>query len=1132
MINIILKLISSKFGSIAGLVMLVIILVVVRAVVFHGAGDPWWWIAIALLIIGWIGWLVWSNYQTKQKSGAIADNLMESAQSQESSARPDRRTAYKRDRENLEYTIQLLNKSHAGSGEKGSALYRLPWIMVVGPPADGKTTAIENAGIQWPQDPRMDEATGEARREMRIKGSGGTRSCNWFFSSDAIILDTAGRFQAREQGQADEEEWLQFLNMLQKQRPKRPINGVLALCSVERALGDPAEAKDWAQKMRRQINEIMENLQTHVPVYLIFNKCDLIHGFVEYFQDLNQDERKQIWGFTRPYRPQKKKSGDGLESERDAIMADFDREFSKFVDVLETRRLHRLIDPQLFSSERAALCIFPSEFRELRGPLREFISNVFYENPYGHNPMLRGIYFTSATQLEGNPIVQLMKQVAGEYDIPMEALPFKSRQSVDTYFLHDLIHDVVFKDYNLGGRFKTSLFDRTRILLAVGVVIATILLGIWMGTSYAVNKSKNSYLYSVAASVDSLSSGEIRSESTTSLDRLDGLRVGLEDYQSKGIFGVFYWAFGRNKASDLAKAANWRLGSTAEELFIVQSWEDADRILRSSTAVTANLEYYISSYKTYLFLSKAPGYELVDPSIIATHVMNNQFGSLSRGEDRAAYEDKLDALLEYYNKLDSTRVFEYDKRRIDIAKQNIARVWNWERLSEDIVARVSSGEGDYSAEDLSDAFICGHTISNAYTFSGFDQLIGNELNREFDRLRKDKLLQEILGDKLLSGNTNPLIEEYEKRAIQEWTEFFASLSIKPNDRSLRDLSASRSPLEDLLLSAADNTQFQSERLRGAFSDLHRFTDRIPSGGFLDSVSNGGGDPRDSKPPINDYLKAVGDAADAAISVGAGASSCAGSFQVAAGIIKDKSKVDYRFANSGFARALMTFVESPFTVCRRVAAGNVQSCLNSKWRKVYDYFESDFAKKYPFRETGSDLSRDLIVDFFAFGGPLKSFVTDEAKPAAQVASFGNKYKTAVDNASTIGENLGGSCSLGLIFFPGMDKDGILEEIRLFRDNQLFYTYENGPADTLQLPLPWESGKLEMVVTTSRGQGSLSQSGEWAPLKLLDMAAINSNEGSLEIRDASVKLSIKLDASSSGARLYKVFKSFRIPGTIDQ
>ncbi|MDF1545990.1 MAG: type VI secretion protein IcmF/TssM N-terminal domain-containing protein, partial [bacterium] len=941
------------------------------------------------------------------------------------------------------------------------------------------------------------------------------------------------RWQAREQGKADEEEWLQFLQMLQKQRPKRPINGVLALCSIERVLGDPAEAKEWAQKMRRQINEIMENLQTHVPVYLIFNKCDLIHGFVEYFQDLNQEERKQIWGFTRPYKPQKKKSGDGLESDRDTILADYDREFSNFVETLETRRLHRLVDPQLFSSERAALCIFPSEFRELREPMREFISNVFYENPYGHNPVLRGIYFTSATQMEGNPIVQLMKQVGGEYDIPVDALPFKSKQTVDTYFLHDLVQDIIFKDSNLGGRFKSSLFDRTRIILAAALGVATILMGIWMGTSYAVNSSKNAHLYTVADSVSTLTMG---SDAVASLDRLDALRIGLEDYQSSSIFGVFYWAFGRHKESDLAKAGNWRLGSSAEDLFIVRAWEDAESILRSRSEARQNLERFIASYRTYIFLSNAEGHELVDPSVIATHVMNNQFNNLSRREDKHLYEEKFNALLEYYHKFDSTqtKVFEPDPRRIENAKRSISDAWEWEQLTADIIDRISTDEQDFSAEEFSDAFKSSYSVPYEYTYTGFDQLIGAELDLEFERIRKDELLKQILGDQIASRSTNPLIEEYEKTCIEQWTEFFASISVQSGKNNLEDISDRKSPLEALLLSAADYTQFRSAKLRDAFTSLHHFTDRIPPGGLLDSALTGGTKDVPAKEGLKDYMAAVTAAADAAIDVGANSDKCASAYNGAAAKISDQEKFDFEFTRSDFSRALTDFLREPFKMAKSLARGRVQACLNAKWNdEVYDRFQEDYAKSYPFSKSGQDKSYSALEEFFNYEGYFKTFVKEQATPARRVGSFGNRYNTAVENAKTIWDNLSGNTSLDIRFYPGMEQDNKLEEIKIFRDDSLVFTYENGPEDILQLDLPWDADRLEVHLRTTDGRmGITTFEGEWAPFRLLDMASVANNKGKLKIRDAEATLAIDVQSSGGGAKLYKVLRDFKLPSTVER
>jgi type VI secretion system protein ImpL len=71
--------------------------------------------------------------------------------------------------------------------------------MTIGNPAAGKSTAVVNSGLKFPFDDGGDAI---------IKGIGGTRNCDWFFTTEGILLDTAGRYSVHEE---DREEWLVFL---------------------------------------------------------------------------------------------------------------------------------------------------------------------------------------------------------------------------------------------------------------------------------------------------------------------------------------------------------------------------------------------------------------------------------------------------------------------------------------------------------------------------------------------------------------------------------------------------------------------------------------------------------------------------------------------------------------------------------------------------------------------------------------------------------------------------------------------------------------------------------------------------------------------------------------------------------
>lgn len=113
-----------------------------------------------------------------------------------------------------------------------TALYDLPWYVIIGPPGAGKTTALVHSGLEFPgTDPAA------------VAGVGGTRNCDFWFARDAVLIDTAGRYTTQDSdAQADSASWAAFLQELKGARPDQPINGViLALsCSDLMTAGEPA----------------------------------------------------------------------------------------------------------------------------------------------------------------------------------------------------------------------------------------------------------------------------------------------------------------------------------------------------------------------------------------------------------------------------------------------------------------------------------------------------------------------------------------------------------------------------------------------------------------------------------------------------------------------------------------------------------------------------------------------------------------------------------------------------------------------------------------------------------------------------------------------------------------------------
>ena len=328
----------------------------------------------------------------------------------------------------LREALTTLRKSKLGR----RSLYELPWYVMIGPPGAGKTTAIVNSGLQFP----LAETSGAAA----LSGVGGTRNCDWWFTNNAVLIDTAGRYTTQESGATEDNAgWLGFLNLLKKYRKRQPINGAIVAISLsDLSLQDEATQKSHAAAIRRRLHELRDRLGVQFPVYVLFTKSDLIAGFTEYFDNLGKDDREQVWGFTLPV-PKKTKA------ELSPIAA-FDEEFAALLGQLNAQTLDRL-QIETDHQRRSLIASFPSQVATVRATAREFLAEVFQDNRFEKRHLLRGVYFTSGTQ-EGTPIDRLMMGMARTFGIGRQAIG-SGRGTGRSYFLTDLFEQVIFPEAGL-----------------------------------------------------------------------------------------------------------------------------------------------------------------------------------------------------------------------------------------------------------------------------------------------------------------------------------------------------------------------------------------------------------------------------------------------------------------------------------------------------------------------------------------------------------------------------------------------------------------------------------------------------------------------------------------------------------
>ncbi|UOA28982.1 type VI secretion system membrane subunit TssM [Pseudosulfitobacter sp. DSM 107133] len=312
----------------------------------------------------------------------------------------------------------------------------MPWYVIIGPPGTGKTTALRQSGLHFPIDLSDD-----------LKGIGGTRNCDWFFTEDAVLIDTAGRYvQQQSDPDVDSAEWKGFIDLLVKHRGRRALNGVILTLSVQELAGDDAAIREHGREIRKRLAELREETGLKLPVYLMITKTDLVPGFESFFGDLNAEEREQVWGATL-----------GTADRVDVVTVE--REMRVLQEALEERLPARIAE-DLSLEARAEVFRFPSQLDQFTRPLKVLIEAVFGESRYEDSPWMRGVYFTSATQ-EGSPIDRMVAGISSALGLTAPMPQRRAHGNTRSFFLRGMLTDLIFPEAGL-GQFDPRAEERRR----------------------------------------------------------------------------------------------------------------------------------------------------------------------------------------------------------------------------------------------------------------------------------------------------------------------------------------------------------------------------------------------------------------------------------------------------------------------------------------------------------------------------------------------------------------------------------------------------------------------------------------------------------------------------------------------
>ncbi|OGD19069.1 MAG: hypothetical protein A2Y69_03955 [Candidatus Aminicenantes bacterium RBG_13_59_9] len=1030
---------------------------------------------LIILVIVFFGVFLVLLKQLKANKGAtqLERSIKNQAEEHKQSLRPEKRGEIEELKNQLLAAIESLKKTRLGKGRSGrAALYALPWYMFIGPPAAGKTTAIVNSGLEFPYG-------------NEIKGIGGTRNCDWFFSSSAIILDTAGRYITEDE---DREEWLAFLEILRKHRRKKPINGVVVGMSVTDILKENHEGLEWhAKNIRRRIDELIQRLGVRFPVYLVLTKCDLVQGFIELFEGFGRKEREQIWGCTFS----RSQQAEGEVRDR------FDKEFDHLVQSLDEVRLRQLSAAPK-PENRGKIYTFPLQVAAVKENISYFISQLFQANPYQESPCLRGFYLTSGTQ-EGVPIDRVIQAILKQFDLPAESVSTPEIQK-KSYFIKDLFLDVIIPDQN--SVFQTSKVASQKSFVRGGTVVASAVL--------------------LGALIFGVSQGFVRS------------RIHLKTIKgaSELIRDVRWDSFSAIRASlknlEQYRAELVRLEERGRRKPLIRSGMD-----RSNTVLDPARRLYIRAFgpvvKSRLFMelagrlreSRSPGPRPLDKTyndLKAYLLMGTEVGRLDSSNAQFLKQELLSLLDERYTDifpqdglaedkplvqrqvecfvdcLSRTKAgpFENDATLVAAVRGVLYEEPNaktvYERMKRNVAAELQQpvSVSQIVASQDKDMIFSDFEVPELFTKQGWTAKVEAMIKKEVSNPEQTDWVLGQTASQMTSELRDPeslgdeLRRLYFREYAETWWQFLRSIQYRPFERldsaatALKRLSARLdSPVTFILDFVAQQTDFEAEipksvldrapkpiarkvrsklGLRGgeAVKDVPApllVVQEFEKLRALTGTGSGGADKAGELQAVLLLFSSLNEAVEAMINdPGPKAMEFAAQLlkQPAGPLPEAVRTVRRTFDESEFdPDAREAVFEQPLRLVWAAILKEAQAQLNADWeKKVYSVFQESLARYYPFSPGGEGAA---LIDFGRFFSPqegvLWKYVDEELKPFVKLESWSPvpwENQGIVLSRETI-ENLRKAESIKAGFFP---KGNLSCQFYLIPDVET-YTQVSGP-----------------------------------------------------------------------------------------
>ena len=767
------------------------------------------YIAIGLLLVLWLVSNLFAelsaNRRDKRLAATITEPTAAELKNKETEKVSAEEAALLKDR--LHQAMAALKKSKLGGSRR--RLSAMPWYMMIGPPGAGKTTALQNCGLKFPLE----------TAKQPLRGVGGTRNCEWMFTDEAVLIDTAGRYTTQDSSEeVDSAAWLAFLAMLKKQRPRQPLNGVMVAISLsDLATQTEEQRQGHARAIRHRIRELHDNLGLRLPVYVLFTKADLIVGFSEFFENLGKEEREQVWGMTLPL-------DDGTEEE--GAVAHVAPEFDLLLTRLNDRMLDRVHqEPDI--RRRRLIYGFPQQVASLKDAADEFLTEIFRPSRLEARPLLRGLYLTSGTQ-EGMAIDRLLGNMASEFGLSRQAVAAPTGPG-RSYFLSRLLKEVVFGEAALAGLDK-KVERRNRIISiaaysACGLVLF-LLTASWFN-SYIQNRDLIAQVHAATATyrsqfADLARRGAADQDLPATLPALDTLRNMRGGYGHRDESTPIAMTFGLYQGSKLSVASQDAYVNALNRVLLPRL---LSRVEAQLSARMNNLDFLYQTLKVYLILGRQGP---LDRELVMQWAQADLLAAYPSEEDtpnRETLLEHIDALVHQPLQAVPLNMPLVAQARAVLTKEPLAE-YSYNRLlrSKRVVAIPAWTVAENGGPGAGRVFMyksgknLDTGLAGIYTWAGYHNVllpllptITQDITEDGWVLGREKRdIQTTMRDtaRLRRDVLGLYFDDYARR----WDAMLADIAVKPYSNlqqaldALSLLSAPASPLRDLMTSVDSQTQ--------------------------------------------------------------------------------------------------------------------------------------------------------------------------------------------------------------------------------------------------------------------------------------------------------------------------------------